>query len=52
MRVVDIKTPASGEVENCWENLPLLTQHDEIKFVLCDENDYQWANNLLISPCR
>jgi len=48
MRVVDIKTPASGEVEkNRWENLPLLTRHDEIKFVLCDENDYQWARQIL-----
>lgn len=48
MRVVDIKTPASGEVErNRWENLPLLTAHDEIKFVLCDENDYQWAKKIL-----
>ena len=48
MRVVDIKTPASGEVEkNRWENLPLLTQHDEIKFVLCGENDYHWAKQIL-----
>ncbi|MDH4234093.1 MAG: 7-carboxy-7-deazaguanine synthase QueE [Gallionella sp.] len=48
MRVVDIKTPASGEVEkNRWENLLLLTQHDEIKFVLCDENDYQWARKTI-----
>ena len=48
MRVVDIKTPASGEIEkNRWENLPLLTQQDEIKFVLCDENDYQWAKQIL-----
>ena len=48
MRVVDIKTPASGEAEkNRWENLSLLTQHDEIKFVLCDENDYQWARHIL-----
>lgn len=49
MRVVDIKTPASGEAEkNRWENLPLLTRHDEIKFVLCDENDYQWAKQILL----
>ena len=49
MRVVDIKTPASGEAEkNRWENLPLLTQHDEIKFVLCDKNDYQWAKQILL----
>jgi 7-carboxy-7-deazaguanine synthase len=48
MRVVDIKTPASGEAEkNCWGNLPLLTKHDEIKFVLCDENDYRWATQIL-----
>lgn len=48
MRVVDIKTPASGEVEkNHWENLPLLTAHDEIKFVLCDENDYRWARQIM-----
>ena len=48
MRVVDIKTPASGEVEkNRWENLALLTGHDEIKFVLCDENDYQWARKII-----
>ncbi|HEU0186727.1 MAG TPA: 7-carboxy-7-deazaguanine synthase QueE [Gallionellaceae bacterium] len=44
MRVVDIKTPASGEQEkNRWENLAHLKADDEIKFVLCDEADYQWA---------
>lgn len=48
MRVLDIKTPASGEAEkNRWENLPSLTMHDEIKFVLCDENDYQWSRQIL-----
>jgi 7-carboxy-7-deazaguanine synthase len=48
MRVVDIKTPASGEsAKNRWENMRLLTRHDEIKFVLCDENDYQWAKQIL-----
>ena len=48
MRVVDIKTPASGEAgKNCWANLSLLMQHDEIKFVLCDENDYRWAKQIL-----
>ena len=47
-RVLDIKTPASGEEEkNRWENLPLLTPHDEIKFVLCDESDYLWARQVL-----
>ena len=48
MRVLDIKTPASGEVEkNRWENLALLTPRDEIKFVLCDEDDYLWARQIL-----
>ena len=48
MRVVDIKTPASGEVEkNRWGNLLQLTQHDEIKFVLCDEADYHWAKQII-----
>jgi len=48
MKVVDIKTPASGESEkNNWNNLSLLTHLDEIKFVLCDENDYRWAINIL-----
>ena len=48
MRVLDIKTPASGEAaKNVWENLALLTRHDEIKFVLCDENDYNWAKQIL-----
>ncbi|MFZ5503162.1 MAG: 7-carboxy-7-deazaguanine synthase QueE [Pseudomonadota bacterium] len=48
MRVLDIKTPASAEADkNHWENLALLTPHDEIKFVLCDENDYVWAKQIL-----
>lgn len=48
MRVVDIKTPASGEqAKNRWENLPLLTPHDEIKFVICDEADYLWAGEIM-----
>ncbi|MEW5942286.1 MAG: 7-carboxy-7-deazaguanine synthase QueE [Pseudomonadota bacterium] len=47
-RVVDIKTPGSGEAEkNRWQNLDLLTPRDEIKFVLCGEEDYQWARQVL-----
>lgn len=43
-KVMDIKTPGSGEVsKNNWENLSYLTPDDEVKFVLCDEADYQWA---------
>jgi len=43
-RVLDIKTPGSGEVErNLWANLDILTAHDQIKFVLCSRDDYDWA---------
>ena len=43
-RVVDIKTPSSGEVErNLWANLDVLTAHDQIKFVICSRDDYDWA---------
>jgi 7-carboxy-7-deazaguanine synthase len=43
-RVVDIKTPDSGEVErNLWSNLDILTAHDQIKFVICSRGDYDWA---------
>lgn len=48
-KVLDIKTPASGEAEkNLWSNLQHLNPQDEIKFVLCDEADYQWAKQLLV----
>ena len=43
-RVLDIKTPDSGEAErNLWANLDVLTAHDQIKFVLCSREDYEWA---------
>lgn len=48
MRVLDIKTPGSGEAEkNLWSNLAALRTRDEIKFVLCDESDYRWAVQVL-----
>jgi 7-carboxy-7-deazaguanine synthase len=47
-RVVDIKTPGSGEVaRNLWQNLPLLTARDQVKFVLCSRADYEWARAVL-----
>lgn len=46
--VMDIKTPASGEeARNRWENLDELKQKDQIKFVLCGRDDYQWAKEIL-----
>ncbi|KFN51224.1 7-carboxy-7-deazaguanine synthase QueE [Arenimonas composti] len=47
-RVVDLKTPASAEMHrNRLENLPLLTAHDQLKFVICDRADYEWARGML-----
>ena len=47
-RIVDIKTPGSGESDkNRWENLPLLTSRDEIKFVITSVTDYAWAAEVL-----
>ena len=49
MKVLDIKTPASGEMQkNLWSNLAALHGRDEIKFVLCDEADYLWAKQVLL----
>lgn len=43
-RVVDLKTPGSGEVgRNHWDNVELLRHNDQIKFVICDHQDYEWA---------
>ena len=43
-KVMDIKTPGSGEVEkNLYENVESLSEKDQIKFVICNEEDYQWA---------
>jgi 7-carboxy-7-deazaguanine synthase len=48
-RILDIKTPGSGEVDkNLWRNLSHLNARDEIKFVLCNEADYEWAKQQLV----
>ncbi len=47
-KILDLKTPGSGEsARNLWANLAHLTPHDEIKLVLCDEQDYVWAREQL-----
>ena len=44
VKVMDLKTPGSGEVaRNLWENIPRLSQQDQIKFVICSREDYEWA---------
>jgi 7-carboxy-7-deazaguanine synthase len=62
--ILDLKTPGSGEVQaNVWPNLDRLRPHDEVKFVLCDRDDFEWAVEqvrahrltdrcpVLLSPC-
>ncbi len=47
-RVMDIKTPGSGEVaRNRWENIELLTPRDQVKFVICSREDFDWAVNVV-----
>ena len=47
-RVLDIKTPGSMEAHrNLWSNLPLLTSHDQVKFVVCSRADYDWAKGIV-----
>ena len=48
VRIVDLKTPGSGEVaRNLWSNLDALTSHDEVKFVICDRADYEWSRSVV-----
>jgi len=44
VKVMDLKTPASGEMaRNDYGNIDLLLPHDQVKFVICDRQDYEWA---------
>jgi 7-carboxy-7-deazaguanine synthase len=48
IRIVDVKCPGSGESEkNHWENLDLLAPHDEVKFVIRDRDDYDYAKDIV-----
>lgn len=48
VRVVDIKTPGSGEVaRNRLENLAVLRAADQVKFVICDRADYEWSRSFV-----
>ena len=47
-RIMDLKAPDSGEcARNRWDNLTLLTEHDEIKIVVASRTDYEWARELI-----
>jgi 7-carboxy-7-deazaguanine synthase len=48
IRIVDLKCPGSGEsARNRWSNLEHLKPRDELKFVLADRHDYEWARDAL-----
>jgi|UniRef100_A0A7V6DNR6 7-carboxy-7-deazaguanine synthase len=48
-RVVDIKCPGSGmSSRNLWANLEILTPRDEVKFILSDQDDFNWALGVAI----
>jgi 7-carboxy-7-deazaguanine synthase len=56
-RVVDLKTPGSGEVaRNKLANLGVLNARDQVKIVVCSRSDYEWARDLLNAegpmPCQ
>jgi len=48
VKVMDIKTPGSAEENrNRLENINCINEHDQLKFVICDERDYEWSRELL-----
>jgi 7-carboxy-7-deazaguanine synthase len=48
VKVVDVKCPGSGESgKNCWANLDALAPHDEVKFVIADRADYEFARDVV-----
>ena len=48
-RILDVKCPGSGEVDgNYWDNLDCLTPRDEVKFVIANRVDYEWARERLV----
>jgi 7-carboxy-7-deazaguanine synthase len=48
VRVMDLKTPGSGEVsKNRYDNVELLQAKDQLKFVICSRDDYDWARDKL-----
>jgi len=48
VKVMDIKTPGSAEENrNRLENISHISAQDQIKFVICDEKDYEWSRELL-----
>lgn len=50
-RIMDLKTPSSGMADrNRWANLAHLRRGDEVKFVIADREDYDWAKGTATNP--
>jgi 7-carboxy-7-deazaguanine synthase len=48
VKIIDLKTPGSGELKrNLYSNLDYLEPHDQVKFVICDEEDYIWTKETI-----
>ena len=48
IKIMDLKTPSSQEMaRNRWDNIALLTAQDQVKFVICDRRDYEWAKTVI-----
>jgi 7-carboxy-7-deazaguanine synthase len=48
IKIVDVKCPGSGEADkNCWDNLAALAPHDQVKFVIADRADYDFAKEVV-----
>lgn len=48
-KVLDLKTPGSAEQHrNLFSNLKYLNGRDQIKFIICDETDYEWAKQIIL----
>ena len=49
-RIIDVKTPDSGEVErNQLQNMSQLRAEDELKFVICSRADYEWSRDFIVA---
>jgi 7-carboxy-7-deazaguanine synthase len=49
VRIMDIKCPSSGESQHTmWENIWRLKPYDEVKFVVSDRHDYEWARGIIL----
>ncbi len=47
--IMDVKTPSSGmSLHNDFTNLHYLKKNDEVKFVICDKDDYTWATRIVL----